>query len=374
MAKHAEFDCDVLVIGGGIAGVSAAAELSRDARVVLVEKEPHLGYHATGRSAAILAQNYGETVVQALTYASEAHFVDGSYLSSRGLVRIGRPDQMARLNDDYDRLCKSFDLEFLNPSKLQARIPFLRSEYAAGGYLNPHAQDIDVDRLLQDYARQAKSQGAAFLQGQPVETLNWQDGRWCAETSQARIYANVVVNGAGAWADEVASLAGVAPLGLQPLRRSAMTMRPPENLDLADLPMVVDADEEFFIKPEGGLLMASPADETPESPRDSRPDEMDLAVCADRIERAFDISIRRIEHSWSGLRTFAPDQTPICGFDASAPSFFWLAGQGGSGVQTAPALARLTHTLVSGTAPDDAFLSTGLDARILSPERLQKAA
>jgi len=371
---------DFAVIGGGIAGVSAAAELASHGSVVLIEAESQPGYHATGRSAAILAQTYGSAVIRALTRASAPFFAappegfsDTPLLAPRGLVLVARPDQVEGLRAMFDEVRGTARVDWVEGPALEAMVPLLRPGHAAGGFVNADAQDIDVHALLGGYLRLFRQRGGTVLTGAPVAAMR-QDGGWTLTAGESRIEAGIVVNAAGAWADRIAALAGAAPAGLTPRRRSAITFRPPGGVDVGAMPMVVDADEQFYLKPEAGRLMASPADETPSAPCDSRPEEIDIAICVDRITAAFDLEVRRIESSWSGLRTFAVDRAPLCGFDPEVKGLFWLAAQGGYGVQTAPALARLTAALATGSAPDAEIAAAGLDLGDISPGRLSLAA
>jgi len=375
----AQFEAfDIAVIGAGMAGASAAAELSAHARVVLIEGESQPGYHATGRSAAILAQTYGNDVVRALTKASEGFFntppdgfADAPLLTARGLIRIGRPDQVDTLRQMYDDLADTGLLEWIDGAEIERRVPLIRPGYAAGGFLNAAAQDLDVHAMLQGYLRQFRRNGGTLVCGAEVTRLQRTGSQWVLDAGDRRIEAGLVVNASGAWADQTAELAGGTALGLQPLRRSALTFQPPATVDVSAMPMVVDAAEEFYVKPEAGKLLASPANETPSPPCDSRPEEIEVAIAIDRVLGAFDLDVRRIESQWSGLRTFSPDRAPVAGFDAEMEGFFWLAAQGGFGIQTAPALARLTAHLVAGAPLDGALVDTGLNLTRLSPQRFQ---
>ena len=369
---------DIAVIGAGMAGVSAAAELSAVARVVLIEGESQPGYHATGRSAAILAQTYGNEVVRALTRASDRFlatppegFADHPLLSPRGLILMARTDQVDALRALYDGLEGAGFLRWLTGAEIETRVPLLRPGYAAGGFLNEEAQDIDVHAMLQGYLRQFRANGGTLRTGGTVTGLRRASSVWQISTSSGTVEAATVVNAAGAWADRVAAMAGGRTLGLRPLRRSALTFRPPEGTDVTAMPMVVDAEEAFYLKPEAGMLLASPANETPSDPCDSRPEEIEVATAVDRVLRAFRLDVRRIEAQWSGLRTFTPDRSPVCGFADELDGFFWLAGQGGYGIQTAPALARLTAHMVAGVPKDPDLTATGLDPLRLAPNRFQ---
>ena len=365
---------DIAVVGGGIAGISAAAELAAHARVVVLEAEAQPGYHATGRSAAILAQTYGSPVIRALTRASGAFFSNppkefGTLLSPRGLLRVAREDQLDRLRAEFVSLEDTNYLEWADRDEMQRMVPLLRPGYCAGGYRNADAQDIDVHGLLTGYLRQFRQRGGVLMTGAPVARIARSGQGWRLDTGAGSLAAGQVVNAAGAWADEFARMADVAPLDLAPMRRSAITFDPPAGMQLKTMPMIVDADEELYLKPEVAHLLASPADETVSPPTDARPEELDIAICVDRITKAFDLEVRRIESSWAGLRTFAADRAPVCGYDAHVPGFFWLAAQGGYGVQTAPALSRLAAALMQGRAPDAEIAAAGLTPELVSPGR-----
>lgn len=366
-------DYDVAIIGGGIAGLSLGASLGSDASTVVIEAEDQPGYHSTGRSAAILAQNYGNTLIRALTAWSVPDLggKNGERLSKRGLVRIATEQQRPRLRSLYDDMVQDTPMDWITGEEVEARVPILRSGRIVCGFANDNAADIDVGRMVQDYASALRQAGGALIGGSPVTTLIHQLGRWqITLASGDTMTAGLVVNAAGAWADQLAEIAGTVPLGLTPMRRTAVTFDPPAGTDLAALPMTVDADEAFYLKPEAGLLMASPGDETPVLPGDSRPEELDVAICIDRIETAFEIEIRRPRATWSGLRTFAPDRSPLCGWDPEVPGFYWLAGQGGYGVQTAPALARLGADDILGRSGAARTKIEGVSRAALDPARL----
>ncbi len=359
---------DVIVIGGGIAGISAAAELAAHAKVVVLEGEKQLGYHSTGRSAAVFIRNYGNATLRAINAAAEPVFMtpagisETSLLSPRGVMFVADKDELPKL-DAFAQ--GSSGLERLTAAEAVEFVPILRGDRIAAAMLEPAAQNIDVDRMLQGYVRLLKSRGGQALTGAGVTGLHRQGGVWQIRTSLGDFRAPVVVNASGAWADEIAKLAGVAPVGLTPLRRSAALIPAPEGYASENWPVFGSIAETWYAKPEAGKLMVSPADEDPVAPHDAWPDDMVLAEGLHRFEQAVTVSVRRVEHSWAGLRTFAPDRTPVVGFDPDAKGFFWLAGQGGYGVQTAPALARLMAALVASQQPE---LDAGTLAA-LSPER-----
>ncbi|MET4102894.1 D-arginine dehydrogenase [Roseovarius sp. MBR-78] len=346
---------DIIVIGGGIAGVSAAAECARaGASVTVLESEPQIGYHATGRSAAIFIRNYGNATLRALNAAAEPIFEqpgeisDTPILSPRGELMIASEDELPVLDAYLDG---ALGVERLTGREAAAIVPILRPERIAGAMIERAARGIDVDLLLQGYARMLRARAGRIVTGAAVKALRREAGQWHVETAQGTFTAPTVVNAAGAWADDVAALAGLPRLGLQPYRRSAAIIPAPEGHETEHWPIFGSIAETWYAKPEAGKLMVSPADEDPVDPHDAWPDDMVLAEGLHRFEQAVTHEVTRVEHSWAGLRTFAPDRTPVAGADPRATGFFWLAGQGGYGVQTAPALSQLSAALLSGAAP-----------------------
>lgn len=377
---------DVLVIGAGMAGASAAYELAAHGRVVLLEREEQPGYHATGRSAALYSQTYGHPTVRALTVASWEFygnppdgFAVAPLLTPRGVLLIGGDGQRASLAAALvDGRALTPSVRGLDTATALALVPALRPERVAGAVLEPDAMDMDVHAIHQGYLRGLRARGGRLVTGAGVMALVRRDGVWTASSTAGEHAAPVVVNAAGAWADRVAALAGARTVGLQPKRRTAVTFDPVfEDPALAGgmarWPMVIDVDEAFYVKPEGGRLLASPADETPSEPCDIQPEELDVAVAADRVESAFRLSVRRIGHRWAGLRSFVEDRVPVVGFAPDTPGFFWLAGQGGYGIQTAPAMARTAAALVVGGGLPAAVGAHGVTAAALAPERLWMA-
>ncbi len=372
---------DVVVIGAGIAGASVAAELAASNRVVLIEMEMQPGYHTTGRSAAVFAPSYGPAGVRALTRASRAFydappdvFGQEPLLSPRQILMVAREDQFAALDALVATASNETQVERLDAAGLRAHQPLLREGYAAGGMLDTGGQDIDVAGLHQGYLRKFKFHGGVLVTGAEVERLLRQDGSWRVSTRRGQVSAPIVVNAAGAWADEVGQLARAEKIGLVPKRRTAMVIAEPEGFTRRDAPITIDVDEQFYLKPDAGRLLISPADETPTDPCDAQPDEMDVAVCADRIMKAFALDIRRIENKWAGLRSFVADKEPVIGFSDTATGFFWMAGQGGYGIQSAPAAAALAAALVQGLPIPEHISAEGFDASRIAPTRMGRAA
>jgi D-arginine dehydrogenase len=365
-------EADVVVVGAGIAGAGVAADLARDFRAVIVEKEDRPGYHSTGRSAAIFIQNYGNTVIRTLNRESAPLFNGADrdlfpypLLSPRGMVNVA---DASGLEDHDALLAESEGLREISPEEAVVMVPILRIEAIAAASYEADAQDIDVAALHQGWLKSAKAAGAKLLTNSVVVSGERVDGRWILETGNVRIAAPVVVNAAGAWADAVAKTLGVEPLRLQPLRRSIAVLPAPEGHDTRHWPLFGDVGESWYAKPDGGRLLVSPADEDPVEPHDAFADDMVLAEGLHRFEQAITVPVTHVERSWAGLRTFAPDRTPVAGFDGSSDGFFWLAGQGGYGIQTSPALSRLTGQLIRQAA-----LPAEMEAIVpaLSPNRFR---
>lgn len=367
---------DIAVIGAGIAGASIAAELAPKASVLLLEMESQPGYHTTGRSAAAFIDTYGPAPVRALTRASElfyfnppAGFTEHQLLTPRGILMVAREDQLALLEAEIIELSDAPDLRQVNAAEIEAAMPLLRKGYAKAGLVNNDVSDIDVHALHQGYLKMLRGSGGAIKLGTEVTALERKNGLWHIVTRDAVFTASRIVNAAGAWADDIGALAGASPIGLVPKRRTAMMIAAPAGMNPDPWPMVIDIAEEFYLKPDAGRLLISPADETPAPAGDVQPEELDIAICIDRIETAFDLSVRRIENKWAGLRSFVADKSPVCGFDDKAPDFFWLAGQGGYGIQSAPALAKLAASLVLGRDVPSYILDEGLKLSDIAPGR-----
>ena len=360
---------DFIVIGGGIAGISAAAELARDADVIVLEAEDQLGYHSTGRSAAIFILNYGNATLKTLNKmalpALSGDLLGETVLSPRGELLLAEDHEVETL-DSY--LEETVGIERLTGAEACDLVPILRRDKVASALFERDALDIDVDRLLQGNARLLRDRGGRIEAGQRVQALTRTGDVWQVETGRGSFAAPVVINAAGAWADRIADLAGVQTVGLQPMRRSAVLMALPPTAQTASAtwPLFGSVAEDWYAKPDGGRLMISPADEDPVEPQDAWPDDMVLAEGLYRFEQMVDVPIVRPSHRWAGLRSFVADRTPVVGFAPQVSGFFWLAGQGGYGVQTSPALAAITRCMCC-------FSGTGVDADLaqaLSPSRL----
>ena len=369
--------CDIIVIGAGIAGASAAAELAADAHVIVLEMEPQPGYHATGRSAAYFAAAYGKQVVQAITLASEhffrqppAGFTEVELFHPRECIWFGRPDQASGLEAMQRAVPR---LEFLDEGGVRERVPVFKPGYLLGGLRDREGGDLDVEALLRGYLKRFLHRRGRLRVDHRVERLERSGAGWVVTAGGARFTAPVVVNAAGGWAEQVAGMAGLAPLGIAPLRRTALTIDAPAGVDIDNWPEMVDVDEAFYFKPDAGAILVSPADETPTPPVDAQPEELDVAIGVDRFEQATGIDVHRVRAAWAGLRTFAPDRVFVAGFDPRTEGFFWLAGQGGYGVQSSPAMAALTRHLLTGAPLTDDFAGLARHLAEIAPQRLLPA-
>jgi len=371
---------DIIVVGAGMAGCSAAYELAADHCVVVIEREAMPGYHSTGRSAALFTEAYGNRVVRALTVTSRAFyeappdgFTDHPMLTPRGALFVGATEDTAALDRHY-RDCHELvaSVTRIDASEARRIVPALRESYVAGGVHEPDAMDIDVNALHQGYQRGLRARGGRVVPDAEALSLKRRGETWVIETKAGAFEAPIVLNAAGAWCDEVAVLAGARPVGLVPKRRTAIIFDPPAGLDTARWPLVCDVNELWYVKPESGRLMGSPADETPVPPCDVQPEELDIALTVDRIETATTLNIGRIARRWAGLRSFVADKTLVAGFDDAVPGFFWVAGQGGYGIQTAPAMGKVCAALVAGRPLPPALAARGVTEADLSPRRLRK--
>ena len=371
---------DFVIVGAGIAGVSVAYHLSPHARVLIIERESVAAYHTTGRSAALHSETYGSAEIRAITVASgrfyrkpPVGFADHAVLTPRGALTVGRADQAAamdRAQVDYAALVPSVRrVDQAEALKLQ---PLLRPEAVeGGGVLEPEADDMDVAGIHGGFLRGARAAGCTLRLNAELVALERKAGRWSIRLRDGEsVSAANVINASGAWADVVGGLAGAKTIGLVPKRRTAFTFDAPPGVDIAALPMTIDFDESFYFKPEVGQFLASPADETPSPPTDAQPEEMDIAIAIDRIETATTISIRRIKNKWAGLRSFVADKNLVVGYDPAAKGFFWLAGQGGYGIQTGAAAGRLAAALALGRGMPEDIVALGATEAALSPTRL----
>lgn len=368
---------DFVIIGAGIAGASAAYELAEEGSVLVLEQEDQPGYHATGRSAAFFSETYGNAAIRNLTAAARPFFeappqdfCKVPLLKKSGALFIGRQDQNRELETharDTKAPGRQVTLESADFARLKC--PILDPDYLGGCVWEPASEAIDVNALLQGFFRGARRRGAIFKTKAPVTSITHAGAHWQVRTGVGTFDSRVLVNAAGAWADEIARLAGVPAKSLSPLRRTVCVIDGPKDHDSSNWPLVIDIEEAFYFKPDAGKLWLSPADETLSPPCDAYADDMDVALAVDRFETATLHKVARVHNSWAGLRTFAPDMTPIVGFDKAAPSFFWLAGQGGYGIQTSPTMAKVTKAIVTGEDLPTEISRGGLQETDLSPHR-----
>ena len=379
---HERFD--VAVIGGGIAGTSVAAELSKDRRVLLLEMESQPGYHTTGRSAAVYAAVYGPSPIRALTRASRAFFTSPStsqfntaLFRPRPIMMIARQEQAFALDQTIAEVGVMTPVERINESAIRKLNPLVKTGYASAAMLDMSGEDIDVAALHQGYLRQFRDFGGDLRCNATVLGLTHTGRDWQINTGVGEFTVDTIVNAAGAWAEHIGGLAQAESIGLIPKRRTAAIVAAPIELapdTLASLPITIDIEENFYLKPDAGRLLISPADETPSPACDAQPEDMDIALCVERIEEAFDLQVHRIESKWAGLRSFVADKCPVVGYSTTAPAFFWLAGQGGYGIQTAPALARLAASQVLQRPVPEDIAAEGVDLSEIDPSRLANRA
>ena len=371
---------DVVVVGAGMAGASVAAHLASRCTVLLLEKEPMPGMHATGRSAASYIPSYRglDPSLCALTQASR-HFLESpptgfsehSLLKQRGLLTLFGQAPWAASEQQRSALNEVLQspIEVLDGEQVRHRLPELSQQWVGPAWWEPDVHDIDVNALHHGYLRLFQRRGGVIETSKDV-SASFANGLWRVEAEGLSVSTPTVVNAAGAWADQFAAQCGVAPLGLTPKRRTAILIDPPANCNISSWPLVLAHDESFYFKPDAGLLLVSPADEHPSVPCDAQPEEIDKAYAADFAMQALDgLNLTKIPHSWAGLRTFAPDGRPVVGFDAISPGFFWCAGQGGHGIQIAPAVAELAAELIAGSPSISSINNVPFDPEWVSPAR-----
>ena len=371
---------DLVIVGAGIAGASLAWQVAGRRTVLLLEAESQPGYHTTGRSAAMFMESYGPPWVRALTRASRAFyeappagFGNAPLLAPRGALYLASPGQEALLDAMRTELAPSCPrLERLDAAATLACVPCLRPEQVHAALLDPDARDIDVHALHQGYLRGMRARSGELRTDARVTAARHDGRRWVLQLGNGdAVQTRTIVNAAGAWADEFAALCGAAPVGLVPCRRSAFTFKGPEGVDIARWPAVAGVDEGWYFKPDAGRLLGSPANADPTVPHDVRPEELDIAIGIDRIETVTTLTIRRPESTWAGLRSFVHDGELVIGADERCPGFFWLAAQGGYGIQSAAGASALAAALLCGEPLSGELVREGIDPAALSPWRLR---
>lgn len=366
----------VIIIGGGIAGLSLAAAVQQWASVVVIEREPQLGYHASGRSAALFSETYGNELVRALSVASRAAIIDGGFVEhKRGALHFGGPgdaDAIDRLAEEQKALVPS--VRRLTAAEVSELVPVMPAEKTCGGVYEPGAMDIDTGKMVQAQASALKASGGTIVTGAEVLEISRGESGFRVATSAGVHEGDIVVNAAGAWVDVIAARAGLSGLGFTPKRRTAFLFDPPAGIDARQWPLVVDMHERFYFKPDASRLIGSLADETDSEPCDAYPEDLDVAIAVDNIEQATGLNVGRPSTPWAGLRTFSPDRSPVAGFDPRLPGFFWLGGQGGYGFQVSLTLARLGSALMRGEAVPQDLAELGVTASALAPDRFVRSS
>ena len=372
-------EVDFLIVGGGIAGASVAYQLAPFGRVALLERESQPGYHSTGRSAAMFMETYGTPTIRALTRASRAFyerppagFAEYPILSARGAMHVAKAGQERELAEAFAAACASSSrVALLSASEVLTRCPVLRPEMTCGAIYEPDAMDMDVQTLHQGYLRGFRARGGQSFQNADFAEASLGSTGWLVRLGDDRTFrASTVVNAAGAWADIVAESSGVAPIGLQPKRRTAFTFNPPAGVDITDWPTVIGLDESYYFKPDAGQLLGSPANADPVGAHDVQPEELDVATGIYYIEELTVLHIRRPKHIWAGLRSFVSDGDLVIGSDERVPSFYWIAAQGGYGIQTAASVSELAASQLMNEPMPDHLVRFGVCAQDVSPSRL----
>lgn len=371
-----DHSCDFLIIGCGIAGAAIASHLAQHASVHVLEMEDQPGYHSTGRSAALFCENYGNPTIRALSRASREFFhspppgfCDVPLLRPRLVLMYARSHQRAA----FDGLMKSSatdgHLEPVSPQAALELASILRPEGLLGGFVDRNSADIEVHELHRGYIKSLKRRGGTLTVRAQVIDLRRDSDTWIVSCGGESYRASVVVNAAGAWAGEIGKIAQAQKIALEPRRRTAVLTDPPPGVPSAKWPLIVDVEEQLYVKPDAGLLLFSPADETPVDPGDVQPEDLDVAIAVDRLQTETTLEVHSIRRKWAGLRSFVPDRSPVIGYDHLQPGFFWVAALGGYGIQTAPALSALAAALALHDRPDELLADAALSAEDLSPRR-----
>ncbi|MCB4324039.1 FAD-binding oxidoreductase [Alcaligenes sp. 13f] len=372
---------DYVIVGAGMAGVSLAYRLPESAQVLVLERESHAAYHSTGRSAAMFVETYGTETIRALTVAGNdffshppAGFSDQPILLPRGVLYVGTAEQQGLLDSQYqDWHEQGLDVSRLSAEEALAMVPCLDPAQLAGALYDGQGQDMDVHALHQGFLKGAQAKGVKLRLDTEVLSAKWDGECWevLLNSEPTPLRTRVLVNAAGAWADTLAERCGVQALGIQPKRRSAFLFSPPEGVDHREWPAVIDIGEEFYFKPDAGMLLGSPANADDVDAHDVVAEELDVATGIYRIEERTQLRIRRPSHTWAGLRSFAPDGELVIGQDAQCPGFFWLAGQGGYGIQTAAGASLLAASLLQKQDLPESLKALKIDPAVVSPARFR---
>lgn len=372
---------DYVIVGAGMAGVSLAYRLPEEAHVLVLERESHAAYHSTGRSAAMFVETYGTETIRALTVAGNdffshppAGFSDQPILLPRGVLYVGTAEQQGLLDSQYqDWHEQGLDVSRLSAEQALAMVPCLDPAQLAGALYDGQGQDMDVHALHQGFLKGAQAKGVKLRLDTEVLSAKWDGECWEVQLNSepTTLRTRVLVNAAGAWADTLAERCGVQALGIQPKRRSAFLFSPPEGVDHREWPAVIDIGEEFYFKPDAGMLLGSPANADDVDAHDVVAEELDVATGIYRIEERTQLRIRRPSHTWAGLRSFAPDGELVIGQDAQCPGFFWLAGQGGYGIQTAAGASLLAASLLQKQDLPESLKALKIDPAVVSPARFR---
>jgi D-arginine dehydrogenase len=370
---------DFIIIGSGMAGMSAAYRLSKHGKVIVLEKEGLLGYHTTGRSAAFFTENYGNQIIRSITKASRfflenppACFKEHELMTKYGGSLFISNNRQSKFIDKELEYAKSLSANVFEISKKEARkmVPVIKENYIDRALHEPDSKAMDVDLIHQGFFRGLKENNGEIIFNSEVNKIKKINNEWKIYTKNAELSSPILINAAGAWCDEVAILAGCNPLSLSPKRRTVIIFKSSENISSSDWPVVIDIEDKFYFKSEAGKILASPADETDSLPCDAQPEEIDIALTVDRIENATNFKIKKIDHKWAGLRSFFPDRTPIVGEDPLESNFYWLAGQGGYGIQTAPGISKIIECLITGKKWPNYLSDLSIKPETLSPNRI----
>jgi len=375
-------NADFIIIGSGIAGMSAAFRLSNYGKVIVLEKEAYLGFHTTGRSAAFFTENYGNETIRALTKASRKFlenppklFKNDPLMTLNGGSLFIANSKQSNFIDKELKYVKDTSANVFEISKKEALkiVPAIKEKYINRALLEPHSKVMDVDLIHQGYARGTKNNNGQILFNQEVVSISKNKSSWQIKTKTEKFSSPIIINAAGAWCDEVAIYANCIPLGIKPKRRTVIIFDNSNNYSINKWPVVIDIEDNFYFKPEAGKFLASPADETDSEPCDAQPEEIDIAITVDRIQKATNLKINRIDHKWAGLRSFYSDRTPIVGEDQKHKGFYWLAGQGGYGIQTSPSISKILECLITGKKWPEKLKELSIHPETLSPKRFIKS-